>query len=70
MSGGDHLARAVLDAPRRGCVNIHASILPKWRGAGPIQWSIVHGDDETHLRTLRSRDCARRQHLDGANKRV
>jgi methionyl-tRNA formyltransferase len=44
---GRILPRAVLDAPRRGCVNVHASILPRWRGAGPIQWSIVSGDAET-----------------------
>ncbi|MEZ4336785.1 MAG: methionyl-tRNA formyltransferase [Sandaracinaceae bacterium] len=44
---GRILPRAVLDAPRRGCVNIHASLLPRWRGAGPIQWAIVHGDAET-----------------------
>lgn len=44
---GRILPRAVLDAPRRGCVNVHASLLPRWRGAGPIQWAIVHGDRET-----------------------
>ena len=44
---GRILPRAVLDAPRTGCVNVHASLLPLWRGAAPIQWSIVHGDDET-----------------------
>ncbi|MCB9596944.1 MAG: methionyl-tRNA formyltransferase [Sandaracinaceae bacterium] len=44
---GRILPRAVLDAPRRGCVNVHASLLPKWRGAGPIQWAIVNGDTET-----------------------
>jgi methionyl-tRNA formyltransferase len=44
---GRILPRAVLDAPRLGCVNVHASLLPKWRGAAPIQWSIVHGDAET-----------------------
>lgn len=44
---GRILPRAVLDAPRRGCVNVHASLLPRWRGAGPIQWSIVSGDRET-----------------------
>lgn len=44
---GRILPRAVLDAPRRGCVNVHASLLPRWRGAGPIQWAIVHGDPET-----------------------
>jgi methionyl-tRNA formyltransferase len=44
---GRILPRAVLDAPRRGCVNVHASLLPCWRGPAPIQWSIVHGDHET-----------------------
>lgn len=44
---GRILPRAVLDAPRRGCVNVHASILPRWRGAGPIQWAIVAGDEHT-----------------------
>lgn len=44
---GRILPKAVLDAPRTGCVNVHASLLPKWRGAAPIQWSIVHGDAET-----------------------
>ena len=44
---GRILPRSVLDAPRTGCVNVHASLLPRWRGAAPIQWSIVHGDAET-----------------------
>jgi methionyl-tRNA formyltransferase len=44
---GRILPRAVLDAPRLGCVNVHASLLPRWRGAAPIQWAIVHGDSET-----------------------
>jgi methionyl-tRNA formyltransferase len=44
---GRILPKALLDAPRRGCVNVHASLLPRWRGAGPIQWAIVSGDDET-----------------------
>ena len=44
---GRILPRPVLDAPRLGCVNVHASLLPRWRGAAPIQWSIVHGDEET-----------------------
>ena len=37
----------VLEAPRLGCVNVHASLLPRWRGAAPIQWAIASGDDET-----------------------
>ncbi|MES2271791.1 MAG: methionyl-tRNA formyltransferase [Pseudomonadota bacterium] len=41
------LPRAVLDAPKRGCLNIHASLLPRWRGAAPIQRAILAGDHVT-----------------------
>ncbi|MBC7506396.1 MAG: methionyl-tRNA formyltransferase, partial [Sandarakinorhabdus sp.] len=41
------LPQAVLDAPARGCINIHASLLPRWRGAAPIQRAILAGDAET-----------------------
>lgn len=41
------LPRAVLDAPRHGCINIHASLLPRWRGAAPIQRAILAGNTET-----------------------
>ena len=41
------LPRAVLDAPAHGCLNVHASLLPRWRGAAPIQRAIMAGDDET-----------------------
>lgn len=41
------LPPAVLDAPRHGCVNIHASLLPRWRGAAPIQRAILAGDEES-----------------------
>ena len=41
------LPRSVLDAPRHGCINIHASLLPRWRGAAPIQRAILAGDAET-----------------------
>jgi len=41
------LPRAVLDAPRHGCLNIHASILPRWRGAAPIHRAVLAGDAET-----------------------
>ena len=41
------LPQAVLDAPRFGCVNIHASLLPRWRGAAPIHRAILAGDAET-----------------------
>ena len=41
------LPQAILDAPRRGCLNIHASLLPRWRGAAPIQRAIMAGDEKT-----------------------
>ncbi len=41
------LPQAVLDAPKLGCVNVHASLLPRWRGAAPIQRAILAGDTET-----------------------
>ena len=41
------LPQAILDAPRKGCLNIHASILPRWRGAAPIQRAILAGDPTT-----------------------
>ena len=41
------LPQAVLDAPRLGCINVHASLLPRWRGAAPIQRAIMAGDEET-----------------------
>jgi len=43
------LPRAILEAPRRGCLNIHASLLPRWRGAAPIQQAILAGDSETGI---------------------
>ncbi len=43
------LPQAFLDAPRRGCLNIHASLLPRWRGAAPIQAAIAAGDVETGI---------------------
>src|SRR3546814_16366919 len=41
------LPRPILDAPRLGCMNIHASLLPRWRGAAPIQRAILAGDNVT-----------------------
>ena len=43
------LPKIILDAPRLGCINIHASLLPRWRGAAPIQRSILAGDRETGI---------------------
>ena len=44
---GQILSKEILDMPRLGCINIHASLLPKYRGAAPIQWSILNGDEKT-----------------------
>ncbi len=41
------LTQAVLDAPKRGCINVHASLLPRWRGAAPIQRALMAGDEKT-----------------------
>ena len=46
------LPQAMLDAPRRGCLNIHASLLPRWRGAGPIQAAVLAGDRETGITVM------------------
>ena len=43
------LPRTILEVPRLGCLNIHASLLPRWRGAAPIQHAILAGDDETGI---------------------
>ena len=43
------LPQAVLDLPERGCVNVHASLLPRWRGAAPIQAAILEGDSQTGI---------------------
>lgn len=43
------LPQAILDLPRHGCLNIHASLLPRWRGAAPIQAAILAGDEETGI---------------------
>src|SRR5207237_9371350 len=49
---GQILPKAVLDAPRRGSINIHASILPRYRGAAPIAWAIMRGETETGITTF------------------
>jgi len=47
------LPRAILDAPKLGCFNLHASLLPRWRGAAPIQRAIMTGDAETGVMAMR-----------------
>lgn len=46
---GQILSAEILDMPRYGCVNIHASLLPKYRGAAPIQWAIIDGEEKTGI---------------------
>ena len=47
------LPRAILAAPRHGCLNLHASLLPRWRGAAPLQRAIMAGDEETGVCVMR-----------------
>ena len=49
---GQILSQEILDMPRLGCVNVHGSILPKYRGAAPIQWCLYHGETETGITTM------------------
>lgn len=49
---GQILPKAVLEIPRYGCINIHASLLPKYRGAAPIQWCVIDGEKETGITTM------------------
>ena len=49
---GKILPKEVLDIPPYGCVNVHASLLPKYRGAAPIQWSILRGEKTTGVTTM------------------
>ena len=46
------MPKEILDIPQYGCVNVHASLLPKYRGAAPIQWSVLNGDKETGVTTM------------------
>ena len=50
---GQILPSGVLDLPRHGCLNVHASLLPKWRGAAPIQWAILNEDAETGITIMK-----------------
>jgi len=49
---GQLLRPAVLRIPRLGCINVHASLLPKYRGAAPIHWALIHGERETGVTTF------------------
>ena len=49
---GQILSKELLEVPKYGCVNIHASLLPQYRGAAPIQWAVINGDKETGITTM------------------
>ncbi len=53
VSFGQIISQGVLDIPRFGGVNVHGSLLPRWRGAAPIHWAIMAGDAETGVATMR-----------------
>lgn len=49
---GKILPKEILEIPKYGCINVHASLLPKYRGAAPIQWAVLNGDKETGVTTM------------------
>lgn len=49
---GKILPKEIIDTPKYGCINVHGSLLPKYRGAAPIQWSIINGDTVTGITTM------------------
>ena len=49
---GKILPRAVLEMPKHGCINVHASLLPRYRGAAPIQWAVLNGERESGVTTM------------------
>lgn len=50
---GQILPKEILEMPRYGCINVHASLLPKYRGAAPIQWAVINGEQVTGVTTMR-----------------
>lgn len=50
---GQILSKEILEMPKYGCVNVHASLLPKYRGAAPIQWAVIGGEKESGVTTMR-----------------
>lgn len=49
---GKILPKEILDIPRFGCINVHGSLLPKYRGAAPIQWAVINGEKQTGITTM------------------
>ena len=57
---GKLLPRAVLEIPPRGCINVHGSLLPRWRGAAPIQWAVIAGDPVAGVTKIGRASCRER----------
>ena len=53
---GKILPKEILDIPKHGCINVHASLLPKYRGAAPIQWALMNGEKETGVTIFRLKE--------------
>jgi len=49
---GQLLPKSILDIPKYGCINVHASLLPKYRGAAPIQWAVIDGEEKSGVTTM------------------
>ena len=49
---GQILSKEILELPKYGCINVHASLLPKYRGAAPIQWAVINGDKKSGVTTM------------------
>lgn len=49
---GQILSQRILDLPKYGCINVHASLLPRYRGAAPIEWSLINGETKTGVTTM------------------
>ena len=52
MNYGKIIPKTILDIPKYGCINVHGSLLPKYRGAAPIQWAVLNGDSVTGVTTM------------------
>lgn len=50
---GQILPKEIIDVPKHGCINVHASLLPKYRGAAPMQWALLNGEKETGITIMR-----------------
>ena len=62
---GQILSKEILDIPRYGCINVHASLLPQYRGAAPIQWSIYDGKEYTGVTIQQMKACLRNFGMQG-----